>query len=159
MNANGGRQRDARGRSIGYLDPVKLYLLNEPSVIPAETLQLMVDELLPGARRQRRIQLVSIALSFLLVVGGTVIYFRFFSTWRGFDPVNVTIYAIQFVVILSGPLIAFRLARAKYISRVASVMLAHRHCPHCGYDIRGLPVDFEDGATVCPECGCAWRLP
>jgi transcription initiation factor TFIIIB Brf1 subunit/transcription initiation factor TFIIB len=38
-------------------------------------------------------------------------------------------------------------------------MLKHRRCPHCGYDIRGLPVDPQDGATVCPECGCAWELP
>ncbi len=53
---------------------------------------------------------------------------------------------------------AFRMARAKYVIRVASVMLEHRHCPHCGYDIRELPTDSSDGATVCPECGCAWML-
>ncbi len=50
------------------------------------------------------------------------------------------------------------MARAKYGNRVASVMLEHRHCPRCGYDIRSLPADTEDGATVCPECGCAWKL-
>jgi transcription initiation factor TFIIIB Brf1 subunit/transcription initiation factor TFIIB len=37
-------------------------------------------------------------------------------------------------------------------------MLKHLRCPHCGYDLRGLAADPEDGATVCPECGCAWRL-
>jgi hypothetical protein len=45
--------------------------------------------------------------------------------------------------------------RFKWIRRT---MLKYRRCPHCGYDIRGLPADPEDGATVCPECGCAWRL-
>ena len=25
-------------------------------------------------------------------------------------------------------------------------------------DLRMLPVDPKDGVTVCPECGCAWRL-
>jgi hypothetical protein len=61
-------------------------------------------------------------------------------------------------VILSGPLLVFLLARAKYVSRVASVMLEHRRCPHCGYDLHGLGIDEADGCTVCPECGCAWRL-
>jgi hypothetical protein len=37
-------------------------------------------------------------------------------------------------------------------------MLKHRRCPHCGYDLRLLPIDSNDGATVCPECGCAWSL-
>jgi hypothetical protein len=153
-----GRIDDARGRRVTQLDPVKLHLLNQRSVIPAEALRSMVDQILPGARRQRLFQILSLALGFILIVGGNIIYFRHFSTWKGFDPVNVTIYVVQLVIILSGPLLAFRIARAKYVSRVASVMLKHRHCPHCGYDIRGLPVDPTDGATVCPECGCAWDL-
>jgi hypothetical protein len=42
--------------------------------------------------------------------------------------------------------------------RIGTVMLRHLRCPHCGYDLRMLPTDPEDGATICPECGCAWRL-
>lgn len=42
--------------------------------------------------------------------------------------------------------------------RTQAVMLKHRRCPHCGYDIRGLPTDPDDGATICPECGCACQL-
>ena len=30
--------------------------------------------------------------------------------------------------------------------------------PHCGYDLRLLPMDPKDAVTVCPECGCASRL-
>ena len=153
-----GRIKDARGRSVSRLDPVKLHLLNQRSIIPAQTLRSMADQIMPGARRQRLLQVLSVALGFFVVVGGTIIYFSYFSTWKGFDPVNVTICVIQVVVILSGPLLAFRMARTKYVSRVASVMLEHRHCPHCGYDIRGLPADPGDGATICPERGCAWRL-
>jgi hypothetical protein len=153
-----GRVKDARGRPVSQLDPVKLHLLNQRSIIPARTLRAMADQIMPGARRQRLLQVFAVALGFLVVVGGTIIYFSYVSTWKGFDSVNVTIYGIQVVVILSGPLLAFRMARAKYVRRVASVMLDHRHCPHCGYDIRGLSTDPSDGATVCPECGCAWRL-
>ena len=150
------RLKDARGRSVTQLDPVKLHLLNQHSIIPAKTLRSMADQIMPGARRQRLVQVLIAAFTFTFIVSGTIIYFRYFSTWTGFDPVNVTIYVIQVVVILSGPVLAFRMARDKYTSRVASVMLKHRHCPHCGYDIRGLPADPADGATVCPECGCAW---
>ena len=153
-----GRFKDARGRPVSQLDPVKLHLLNQPSIIPAETLRSMADQIMPGARRQRLFQVLCVALGFLVVVGGNIVYFRYFSSWKGLDPVNTTIYVIQAVVILSGPLLAYRLAKAKYVSRVASVMLEHRHCPHCGYNIRGLPRNPQDGATVCPECGCAWRL-
>ena len=158
MTRRAGRIKDARGRPVSRLDPVKLYLLNQHSIIPADALRSIADQLLPGARRQRLFQVLSVALGFLVVVGGTIIYFRYFSTWKGFDPVNMTIYAIQVVVILSGPLLVFRLAKAKYVSRVVSVMLEHRRCPHCGYDLHGLDIDEADGCTVCPECGCAWRL-
>ena len=42
--------------------------------------------------------------------------------------------------------------------KVAVAMLMRLRCPHCGYDLRLLPTDPADGATVCPECGCAWQL-
>jgi len=154
-----GRVKDARGRSASQIDPVKLHLLNQRSIIPAQTLRSMADRIMPGARRQRLIQVISMTLGFLVVVGGTIIYFRYFSTWKGFDPVNVSIYVLQVIVIFSGPFLAFRIARAEYMSRITSAVLEHRHCPHCGYNIRGLPTDPKDGATVCPECGCAWKLP
>ena len=104
-----GRIHDARGRRVTQLDPVKLHLLNQRSVIPAEALRSMADQILPGARRQRLFQMLSLALGFTLIVGGNIIYFRYFSTWKGFDPVIVTIYVVQLVIILSGPILAFRI--------------------------------------------------
>ncbi len=151
--------KDARGRDVSPTDPVRLHMLNQQSGIPAPVLRSMADEILPGAKRQRILQVLSVALAVLVVVGGNIIYFRYFSNWAGLDPVNTTIYVVQTLVILSGPYIAYRLAKAQYQGRVASVMLAHRYCPHCSYNIRGLTTDSTDGATVCPECGCAWRLP
>jgi len=149
---------DAHGRRVTQLDPVKLHLLNLPSIIPATTLRAMSDELVPDARRQRLGQILSMLASVLLIVGGTVIYFRYFSTWKGFDPVNTSIYLLQALIILAGPVIAYFVYRSKYASKIATVMLKHQHCPHCGYDLRGLPMAEDDGATVCPECGCAWQL-
>jgi uncharacterized Zn finger protein (UPF0148 family) len=36
-------------------------------------------------------------------------------------------------------------------------ILAKRHCAACGYSLRRLEAD-QNGRTVCPECGAAWKL-
>lgn len=149
---------DARGRRVSQVDPVALHLLNVPSIIPAETLRAMTDEILPGARRRRFLQVAATLSGILLVVGGNIVYFRCFSVWKGLDPVLGGVYLVQAVIILSGPLLAYRTVRSQYASNVARVMLAHGHCPHCGYNLTGLPIAANDGLTVCPECGCAWAL-
>jgi hypothetical protein len=154
----GGRVKDARGRTVSRLDPVKLDLLGRRSPVPPKTLRSMTDQIMPGARRQRLFQALSVASSVLLIIGGNFVYFHYFSVWKGLDPVGTTIYIVQAAVIVTGPLLAFRMAKSRYAGRIVSVMLTHRHCPHCGYDLRGLPSDARDGATICPECGCAWRL-
>jgi hypothetical protein len=155
---SGRRIRDARGRDVTQLDPVAMYVLNQDRMIPADTLRQMADEIRPGARRQALLQICTVIFSFLFIVGGNVVYFRFFSSWKGLDPVNVTIYGIQLLVILGGPFLAYRVVRQTYSNHIASVMLEYSRCPHCGYDIHGLPADPADGTTVCPECGCAWKL-
>jgi hypothetical protein len=155
---HGGRIKDARGRPVTRYDPVRTYLLNEGSFIPAETLEAMAEELLPGVKRKRLVQIASLLAGVLLVVGGNLVYFRWFSSWKGLDPVNTTIYIVQAIVLVSGPVIAFRMARTEYSNLIVATMLKYRRCLHCGYDLRLLPVDAVDGATVCPECGCAWRL-
>ena len=54
-------------------------------------------------------------------------------------------------------LLLFLARRARGL-RVAGIMLEFQRCPQCGYDLRMLPADAQDGATVCPECGCAWHV-
>lgn len=154
----GQRVRDARGRIVSRLDPVAMYLLNRPFPIPPDPLRSMATQLLPNVRRQRITQVLSMLGSVLFIVVGNIIYFRYYSTWKGVDSVAATIYVVQALVILSGPLLVFLMARSGYAGRVVQVMLEHRFCPHCGYDIHGLPAEPADGATVCPECGCAWNL-
>jgi hypothetical protein len=66
-------------------------------------------------------------------------------------PVNLAVFAI-------GAIQFWRSGRKARAKLVCAVMLKHLRCPHCGYDIRGLPSSPDDGATICPECGSAWRL-
>ena len=46
--------------------------------------------------------------------------------------------------------------RGVRFQRITRIMLESRRCPHCGYDLRGCPVD-GDNITVCSECGSAWQ--
>ena len=39
----------------------------------------------------------------------------------------------------------------------ADRMAARGCCPSCEYALEGLPAE-GDGATMCPECGAAWRV-
>jgi hypothetical protein len=66
--------------------------------------------------------------------------------------------AIWYQGIWAVPFAFWKAARRSRFSRIRRTMLEHFRCPHCGYDIRGLPTASEDGATICPECGCAWSL-
>ena len=44
------------------------------------------------------------------------------------------------------------------LKHACGILLKHLRRAHCGYDLRGLPVDEKDSATVCPACGRGWRL-
>jgi hypothetical protein len=42
-------------------------------------------------------------------------------------------------------------------AEVRAIMLGLGRCPACGYSLRGFVAE-GDGATVCAECGGAWRM-
>ncbi|UCG16523.1 MAG: zinc ribbon domain-containing protein [Phycisphaerales bacterium] len=153
------RFKDARGESVTLLDPYAMHLLRRHDVIPREPLREIADDVGPGVPRWRLIAFwVGVMLVLLFLV--TIVIRK--SIMRGGlrpDSVERVLWPL---ILLSYSFAAWRLwhnARRGRSVRVQSVMLEHLRCPHCGYDIRGLPADAEDGATVCPECGFAWRLP
>jgi hypothetical protein len=76
----------------------------------------------------------------------------------GIDPLERVLWPLNLAVFALGAVQFWRSGRRARAKRIHEIMLRHFRCPHCGYDIRGLPVAPEDGATVCPECGCAWQL-
>lgn len=51
-----------------------------------------------------------------------------------------------------------RVADRMSLDRVVDAALAQRVCLACGYPLETIAPD-ERAHTVCPECGCAWRLP
>ena len=148
-----GRFKDARGQPVALLDPYTLNLLRRHDVIPAEPLRRIVEEFGSKTLRSARLILIGLLLILLLVVA------REFLQWIRGRPVGV--FNVEMIGVYVGMLLWinlwFQVKRAR-LKRACTIMLKHHRCPHCGFDIRGLPTDPEDGATVCPECGCAWRL-
>ena len=153
-----GRVKDARGRSVSLLDPVMMHLAHQHRVISPGPLAEIAGKVGIGMTRANRVAFwasvvclvaLGIAVSILLVrlAGGSIGFGRFARSLAPFGAIWVAPYGLWMGT------------RGVRFQRTTSVMLRHRRCPHCGYDLHGLRTDEDDGATVCPECGAAWKLP
>ena len=132
-------------------------LLRQHDVIPAETLRELADEI--GVRWSKRFRMLFfIAVACLALVALVTVVVVVADAIKG---AGLGIPVPVLVVLPSAwiaPVAVWMEARAARVKRIRRAMLNRRRCPHCGYDIRLLPTDPSDRATVCPECGCAWRL-
>ena len=151
--------KDARGRLVTQLDPVALHVLHRYDRIEAEALHDIVETLEPGTARLRRHALLMIpgALLFLAALIA-VLYFTGDASLRRDLISTITNPAIMVPNLVCCILVPWMTTRHARLKRVRFALLRNRRCPHCGYHVCGLPVAPEDGATVCPECGCAWLL-
>ena len=154
----GGHVADARGRKVKQLDPVAMHLLRRYDVIPADDLRRIATDIDSAELKKRRRVALFVPIMVMIHLGGFFGYFYVFGGWQGWGPVLIMFVCFYiswpFVFLYRG----FRKARRARWERIRGAMLKHLRCPHCGYDIRGLHVDPQDGCTVCPECGCAWLL-
>jgi hypothetical protein len=152
-----GRIIDARGRSVSQLDPVMMHLLHRPGIIPSDALREISQQVGLGITRATRgafwasiVGLICLGIALVIcmtrLANGSI---------TGAKCARSLIPYASVIAGLMGSWIALRSARHQ---KIGGAMLKHHRCPHCGYDLRMLPADGADGATVCPECGCAWRL-
>lgn len=156
MPQQAGRIKDARGKRVTLLDPYTLHLLRRYDVMPAEPLAEIAGEIGSGWARKHQIACL---IAWMLPL--TVIAITWIAKWCRGTPLGTLEHNVGTILVANfalGVCIIWWWARQNRVKRVWKVMLEHLRCPHCGYDIRGLPSDPADGATVCPECGCAWRL-
>lgn len=148
-----GRIKDARGRLVTQLDPVALYLLRQHSVIDVDVLRAIAHE--PGVQiaRWERVSLLVGIIGALLVIG------LFTYALVSGDIRDAPLAKSSGLVLLCAtPFAVWYGTKRSRFAHVAAAMLKHLRCPHCGYDLRGLPADPSDDASVCPECGRAWRV-
>jgi hypothetical protein len=141
---------------VTFLDPYELHLLRRSDVIPADTLQQIANEVGFGMPKWQHRGYVACVLIFLACVVFLVVWKLVRRT--GVDTVERVLWPVNLAVFGIGAVQFWRSGRRARAKRICAVMLAHRRCPHCGYDLRMLSTDPDDGATVCPECGCAWGL-
>jgi hypothetical protein len=148
-----GRVEDARRRKVSQLDPAALHVLRRQDLIDARTLQEIASE--PGVRikASERAALIG-SICCAVVVIGLFTHAVVTGDIRG----AASAKSVGMLYICSMPWIIWFGIRRKRLAHIAAAMLKHRRCPHCGYALNGLPADPDDGATVCPECGCAWTL-
>jgi hypothetical protein len=145
--------KDARGRRVSQLDPVALHLLRRQVPIDADTLEAITSEKGVRITTLERGALALGILSMLALLGFAAALLVQGTSWGGIARrLGPTTYLFVWPFIVWGTL------KRRRWGKIPAAMLRHSRCPHCGYDLRGLPVDPGDGATVCPECGCAWRL-
>lgn len=88
------------------------------------------------------------AVATLVLVGWTLYWLIIAQTTRTLWPVLVA--AVLFVVA------SYAVCRSLFVLQMAlnrSVGL----CPTCDHDLASRPPE-DDGCTLCPECGSAWRM-
>jgi hypothetical protein len=147
------RIEDARGRKVTQLDPLAMYLLRQHGVIEADALNAIANE--------KGVKIKTVERSALIVgiCGAVLVTCLFTYALITGDIRNAaTAKSAGLVYLCSLPWIIWGGIKRRRFSQVTAAMLKYRRCPHCGYDLRMLPTDPADGATVCPECGCAWRI-
>lgn len=153
-----GQIGDDRGQRVTQYDPVAMYLLRRHDAgIAQDVLRELTQRIGIGEFADTRVGLVGGIIAFactLLLLGSIIV-----RLIQGqIAPAEFAWRALLYQGVWIVPLVFWRAARRSRFHRIRQAMLECRRCPHCGYDIRGLPVDPADGATVCPECGCAWRM-
>lgn len=147
------RIRDARGRKVTQLDPVTMHLLRRHDVIEAGVLRAIVGEKGVRITARERASLI-VGIVGLLLIGGLFITELILGGLT--DAPYAKHASVAFFALLPW-VFWFNIKRSRF-GKIAAAMLKHGRCPHCGYDLKNLPIDDSDGATVCPECGCGWRM-
>ena len=148
-----GRVKDVRGRRVTQLDPVAMRLFHQHDGIDADALRAIANEEGVRIKGGERVALIGGICGALLVI-----FLFSYEVITGGILDALSAKTGGFFYLCSMPWIIWFGIKRKRFGNVAASMLKYLRCPHCGYYLRGLPIDPADGATICPECGCAWRL-
>ena len=88
------------------------------------------------------------------VIVGLAVVFAALAAAIILDP-NLSMW--PFAILIFIPLVFIWAGHRFVRQHYHRAILAQRFCPACAYRLVQLDAD-EDGCTVCPECGAAWRL-
>ncbi len=147
MNARRASRRcyDARGRAV---TPADTQLL--PQDAPAAVRKEVANSRMLSWRSLAII--AGIVAAIVLVRLGLRLWLRPPLSWPDVGEVGAATVGLAVAYLV----VAFH-SRRRYEARAVRAWLELGRCAACAYPLRSIPPDF-DGATVCPECGAAWRL-
>lgn len=161
---------DARGRRVRLVPMTRRWgrIARAPEGMSDEAIARVVD-LLQLTVKERVLQQAGMLVIAMIigVIGVAAIRMKGFTThwvWIAIFMVGVAFAGLSLGVALAS-LSSLRPSNRKFPvrieridpQRVASAIAATEHCASCGQDLRGLPTT-DDGCTICPECGSAWKL-
>ncbi|MCC6677252.1 MAG: hypothetical protein IT436_08910 [Phycisphaerales bacterium] len=157
-----GTIRDDRGRSVALLDPMADWAAGRHDRIRKEVLDSIIRELSGGHLPSRRLIVGgAIAVAGMILLAAAAIGLDIYHEGAAAAAdlrrsLFITVPAVvpMLIAAIVVPVLA---ARRKRLAAARDALLRHSTCPHCGYDLSGARSD--GGAAVCPECGCAWRIP
>lgn len=143
---------DARGTFVPLLNPMRLGAESAAALqMSRRDIQRLRQESRPVSRRAR------IRIAFL--PGALLVYFSLQATSYAID-YRWSMFALAVIACglsLFGVHGVLRFRHGCVPELFVAAMFRRRRCPACAYDLRGVPED-DDGITICPECGAAWRL-
>jgi len=135
-----------------------MHVLHRRDVIDAETLRKLAAEIGVGWPWLVRLTFIAMLVSLVVLLVATGEYLVR-NVILGSARLGAFAERLSYLIPpLAGLLMIWFVSARVRFKRIYKIILKYKRCPHCGYDLRMLPTDPEDGATVCPECGCAWRL-
>lgn len=155
---------DAAGRRVRVLDPGVDWLLNSDDRFDRPTLERVAREVGIEERAGRRLIIGGVCVVLgLTFIAGIAIAVDIIIEGRG------ALRDLVGSLFLTGPGVAVMLgvgvitpivvARRRRLACARQALLRCGRCPHCGYQIAGLPPDPQTGWVHCPECSCAWEPP
>lgn len=155
------KMKDDRGDLVRVFDPGGLNARRDLELSLKEFATLR-SEIFPRTNVSRKITWreaapVLLALAICVVVLSVVVINFGPGPSRAWSIFFWPLSAVMFVIITACAQVGWRARLRRLHPQIRSTMINHDRCPACGYLLTTLQPD-EDGCTVCPECGAAWRL-
>lgn len=141
----GVQSTDDRGISVELREIKKMPLEN----------QITKQELNEGMKLANKSELAGWPL--LLICWAPLLIFAYLTLYFLGVVIPSWINWIIFVVTVPLGFLSLRFFKVAVLKWQAGGLVVVNRCASCGYSLKELP-PAEDGCTICPECGAAWKL-
>lgn len=151
-----GGLKDAKGKPVAILDPRALQKSNAPSPIPPDTLQHINTHIAPTTASLQRLKTIRTILFYTILIAGAAILINYI---RAADEPDIAFYIlipVQTFVVAYMTAFILGLFSFRFTGKIATGILKHHHCPHCGHSLAETKPDRSSRFTRCPNCSHTW---